>query len=254
MTTAAPDTLLPSDLFAAAELADESTPPAPSRFVVGVDDAALPPASTSARIAHNLTVVRLLADLRRRGGPPTHEEKVTLSRWAGWGAVPELFDETLDRYATQRAQLIALLGPDGYAAARRTTINAHYTDPADRRRPCGRRHRAGLQRRAGAGARLRAGDFIGPRPDGAHVTGVELDPTTAAIAAALYPDADILRESFADTRGPRGHASTWRSATCRSATFALHDRRHNAGGHSIHNHFIIKSLRADPPRRRSSPC
>jgi hypothetical protein len=79
-----------------------------------------------------------------------------------------------------------------------------------------------------------SGTFIGMAPDSAEMVGVELDPTTAAIAAALYPDATIRIESFADTPYRAGHFD----ATVGNMPFAdvrLHDPRHNRGGHSLHN-------------------
>jgi N12 class adenine-specific DNA methylase len=91
-----------------------------------------------------------------------------------------------------------------------------------------------------------AGTFIGMAPDSARMVGVELDGTTAAISRGLYPAADIRTESFADTRFPRGHFD----ATVGNVPFAdvsLHDPQHNRGGHSIHNHFIIKSLALTRP-------
>lgn len=87
----------------------------------------LPPTGASERIAHNLTVIRLLGDLSERQAAPAASERDVLRGWAGWGAVPELFDTAVARYAAQRDELSALLSPDGYAAARRSTINAHYT-------------------------------------------------------------------------------------------------------------------------------
>ena len=86
-----------------------------------------------------------------------------------------------------------------------------------------------------------SGNFIGFAPGGARVTGVELDPVTASIAAQLYPDADIANESFADTRAPEGSFDL-AIGNVPFGSFALTDGRHNPGGHSIHNHFIIKSL------------
>ena len=86
-----------------------------------------------------------------------------------------------------------------------------------------------------------SGNFIGLAPPGAQVLGVELDPVTAAIAARLYPDAEIRCESFADTRLPEGHFDLVIGNVPFSSA-RLHDRRHNAAGHSMHNHFIIKSL------------
>ena len=87
-----------------------------------------------------------------------------------------------------------------------------------------------------------SGNFIGLAPPGAEMLGVELDPVTAGIAARLYPDAEIRCESFADTRLPEGHFDL----VIGNVPFSpakLHDRRHNAAGHSMHNHFIIKSLK-----------
>ncbi len=91
-----------------------------------------------------------------------------------------------------------------------------------------------------------SGTFIGMAPVGARVTGIELDPTTAAIARGLYPDAAIITESFADTRLPRGHFD----ASIGNVPFAetrLYDPQFNAGNHSMHNHFIVKSLAMTRP-------
>ena len=91
-----------------------------------------------------------------------------------------------------------------------------------------------------------SGNFIAFAPDGAQITGVELDPVTAQLAAALYPDAQIRNESFADTRAPEGSFDLVIGNVPFGAV-QLSDRRHNRGGHSIHNHFIIKSLNLTRP-------
>ena len=91
-----------------------------------------------------------------------------------------------------------------------------------------------------------AGTFIGMAPHDAEMVGVELDPTSAAIAQALYPDATIRAESFADTRLPAGDVD----AVIGNVPFGdvrLYDPRHNAHGHSMHNHFILKSLALTRP-------
>ncbi|HEY5318059.1 MAG TPA: methyltransferase domain-containing protein, partial [Solirubrobacteraceae bacterium] len=139
-----------------------------------------------------------------------------------------------------------MLDADAYAAARRTTINAHYTDPQTAREMWRAVTELGftggrvLEPGAGSGV------FIGLAPPGAEVTGVELDPTTAAIARALYPHAGVRAESFASTRLPDGHFDL----TIGNVPFAdvvLHDPLHNGGRHSIHNHFILKSLALTRP-------
>ncbi|MBX3196288.1 MAG: helicase [Microbacteriaceae bacterium] len=91
-----------------------------------------------------------------------------------------------------------------------------------------------------------SGTFIGMAPESARMVGVELDSTTAAISRRLYPHADIRAESFADTRFPRGHFDA-AVGNVPFADVALHDRQFNAGGHSMHNHFIIKSLAMTRP-------
>ena len=96
-----------------------------------------------------------------------------------------------------------------------------------------------------------SGNFIGGRPGGLDAgwfTGVELDPTTAAIAAALYPSADIRAESFADTRLGDGLFDLV-IGNVPFADVVLHDRVHNPPRLALHNHFVVKSLASDPPRR-----
>src|SRR5439155_24464212 len=104
--------------------------------------------------------------------------------------------------AAERQELPDLPGEDGYRAARATTLNAHYTDAGYVTAIWSAIDALGF-----AGGRVLepgcgSGNFIGLAPDAAAVVGVELDPTTAALAQALYPDATILAESFADTRLP----------------------------------------------------
>ena len=87
-----------------------------------------------------------------------------------------------------------------------------------------------------------------PAPAGAQITGVELDPTTAAIARALYPRADRSAQSHSRETPPTRRAiSIWLIGNVPFADVRLHDPRHNRGGHSMHNHFIVKSLALTRP-------
>jgi hypothetical protein len=185
----------------------------------------------------------VLNELQGQDRAATAQERAVLARWGSWGAtgVAEVFDETRVEYAADRAELRELLSEDEYRAANRTVINAHYTDPALATELWQTLDALGF-----TGGRVLepgsgAGTFIGLAPETATMTGVELDPITAGISQALYPDADIRAESFADTRLPSGYFD----AAVGNVPFAktrLHDQRHNAGNHSMHNHFIIKSL------------
>ncbi len=167
-------------------------------------------------------------------------------RWSGWGAAPEVFDDTRQEFAWARDELAALLTPEELAAAARNTLNAHYTgaDLAkaiwDGVRQLG--FTGGQALEPGCGS----GNFIGFAHASAQITGVELDPITAGIATALYPDAQIRNESFADTRAPEGSFDL-AIGNVPFGAIRLTDRKHNRGGHSIHNHFIIKSLHLTRP-------
>ena len=212
----------------------------PARFRPrGQDD--LAPSGAASRVAANLAALRALRVLQAGERPATPDEQAVLARWSGWGAVPQVFDDDRDEFTAARAELRQLLSDAEYAAARRTTINAHYTDAAlakvvwDHVTALG--FGGGQVLEPGCGS----GNFIGLAPPGAQVLGVELDPVTAAIAARLYPDAEIRCESFADTRLPEGHFDLVVGNVPFSSA-RLHDRRHNPAGHSMHNHFIIKSL------------
>lgn len=219
----------------------------PGRFVPRAQDD-LAPSGAQARFRANLAALRVLRTLQAEERAATEAERTTLARWGSWGAsgVAEVFDESRTEYEAERAELHELLKEAEYAAARRTVINAHYTDPAIATEVWGALTGLGF-----AGGRVLepgsgAGTFIGLAPEGAQMTGVELDPVTAAISQAIYPDATIRTESFADTRMPGGTFD----AAVGNVPFSknsLHDPRHNAAGHSMHNHFILKSLALTRP-------
>ena len=169
-----------------------------------------------------------------------------MARWSSWGAIPQVFDESNAEWEAEREQLRRLLSADEWAAARRTTLNAHYTDPAYVREiwtavtDLGFTEGEVLEPGAGAGT------FIGMAPAAVKMSGIELDPISATIARGLYPEAAVRTESFADTRLPRGVAD----AVVGNVPFGdvvLHDPEYNPGRHSIHNHFIVKSLALTRP-------
>ena len=206
----------------------------------------LAPSGPAARVRANLAALTALRGVQAGGHPATAQEQAILARWSGWGAVPEVFDPARQEFAPAREELGALLTVEEMAAAARNTLNAHYTD-------------AGLVRATWSAVRdlgfpggrvlepgCGSGNFIAFAPSGAQITGVELDPVTAQIAAVLYPDAQIRNESFAESR-PRDDSFDLVIGNVPFGAIQLNDRRHNQGGHSIHNHFIIKSLHLTRP-------
>ncbi len=204
------------------------------------------PSGAHARITANIAAIHTLRTLQTEQRPATHTEQERLSRWSSWGAVPGVFDESITEFTAARAQLRELLSEREFNAASRTTINAHYTDPAIVAAMWSGLQGLGFDGGAVLEPGSGSGTFLGLAPATATLTGVELDPTTAAIAGYLYPETTIRAESFADTRLPEAHFD----AVIGNVPFAnvtLTDPVHNQGHHSMHNHFILKSLALTKP-------
>ncbi|MCL2586556.1 MAG: hypothetical protein FWE35_29360, partial [Streptosporangiales bacterium] len=206
----------------------------------------LAPAGRIGRIQANLEALRVLRVLQDERRPAAPGEQSILARWSGWGAVPQIFDERRDEFADYRGQLRALLTEDEYTAARRTTLNAHYTDAAIARTVWDAVSDLGFSGGTVLEPGCGSGNFIGFAPSSARMLGIELDPVTAGVAAALYPHAEIRAESFADTRVQPGSFDV-AIGNVPFSNAILIDRRHNPAGHSLHNHFIVKSLDAVRP-------
>jgi N12 class adenine-specific DNA methylase len=192
--------------------------------------------------------LRVLRQVKDESRAATSDEQLVLSRWSGWGAtgLADIFDESRSEWGTQRAALAELLSPAEYAAARRTTINAHYTDPAIVAAMWNLMGGLGLATGDVLEPGCGSGNFIGHAPSGVTMHGVELDPTTAAIAQLLYPNAKVHAESFADTHLPDGYFDGV-IGNVPFGNFPLFDPQHNPHRHSIHNHFLIKSLALTRP-------
>ncbi len=187
------------------------------------------PSGERARVEANLAALRAL----ETGGGE-------VAGWSGWGGLSRLFDESVAEFSAERSQLRELVGDDGYKAARRGVLNAHYTHGAYVSAIWDALEQAGVDRGEGLEPGCGAGTFISHAPAGVRMTGVELDPSTAAVAAALNPDDVVLAEGFEKTRLPAMF-----DVAVGNVPFSdvrLHDRAHNQGNHSLHNHFIIKSL------------
>ena len=197
-----------------------------------------------ARLEANLAAIKVVRVLQAETRAATPAEQEILARWSGWGAVPAVFEGKPDesRALTQgRQQLTTLLTDKEYAAARRNTINAHYTGTA-----LAQAMWDGLAAFGFAGGRVLepgcgAGTFIGLAPLGTAMVGIELDPVTAHVAAALYPHAQIRNEDFADTTLREGSFD----AAVGNVPFGnihMKDPRHNPDRkYPIHTHFLLKS-------------
>ncbi|HUP69662.1 MAG TPA: DEAD/DEAH box helicase family protein [Acidimicrobiales bacterium] len=180
--------------------------------------------------------------------PARPDEQAVLARWSGWGSLPQLFDEANDTYAAQRARVRQLLGDEAaWAAARRTTLNAHYTSAeivqAMWRTVGELGFTGGRVLEPGCGS----GNFLGFAPEHCELTGVEADPTTAAIAQHLYgARAAVHHSRFENFVVSAGHFDLV-IGNVPFAKVTPHDPRHNRSRHVLHNYFIVKSLHLTRP-------
>ncbi len=171
-----------------------------------------------------------------------------LARWSGWGAIPQIFDENRDDFADARERARRLLGTDeAWDAARRTTLNAHYTSAEVITAIWTVLGELGFDGGRVLEPGCGSGNFIGLAPDGAEMVGIELDPTTAEIASHLYgPRAQIHQSRFEDFSADEGSFD----AAIGNVPFAKltpHDPRHNPHRLALHNYCIAKSLHLVAP-------
>lgn len=170
-----------------------------------------------------------------------------LAGWHGWGAAPQLFDRP--EYEADRARLEARLGEPAFQAAARTTLNAHYTDPRIVEAMWDTVGALGVTEGTVLEPGCGSGEILAAAPPGWSGVGVELDPTTAAVARARLQGTrhQVETGSFADTQLADATASAV-VANVPFGNYRLHDPVHNPGRKlSIHDHFATKSLTALAP-------
>jgi N12 class adenine-specific DNA methylase len=190
----------------------------------------------------NVAALRLLRGLDAERRPATAEEQQVLARWAGWGALPQLFDDQAPpEWAGLRGELAGLLSSAELAAARASTVNAHYTSAEVVQAVWALVGDLGFDGGRVLEPGCGSGNFIGFAPPAAELVGVEVEPVSARIAHALYPDADIRAEGFEHTRLAAGSFDLV-IGNVPFGKYRLHDPVHNRGGHSIHNHFLVKAV------------
>lgn len=205
-----------------------------------------PPSGEKARIDANLAVIELLQTIDQDGRAATDTERDILASWSGWGAVPGIFDADRADLAERRERLRALLTDEEYAAASANTLNAHYTDPAYTRVVWDALAELGFADGRVLEPGCGSGNFLSHAPLGIDLTGVELDPITARIAAHLHPEARILSGDFAEAPLARDSFDA-AVGNVPFGKFTLYDPAFNPNGHSIHNAFILKAVQLVRP-------
>ena len=197
------------------------------------------------KFRQNIEAIRTLRALEAESRPATPDEKTKLVRYVGWGALPQVFDPRNYEWREARAEVEQLLTPEELEAARASTLNAHYTSPTLVRAMYGALERFGFEQGRILEPACGIGHFIGLMPEAMHrhstITGVEIDPLTARIAKALYPDADIRAQGFENAQLADGFYDVAIS-NVPFGDYPVHDPRLNAYRFPIHDYFFAKAL------------
>ena len=198
-------------------------------------------AKTKCRV--NIEAIRLLKYLEENGFQASSEQQEVLSRYVGWGGIPEVFDEHKPDWSKEYAELKALLTPEEYEAARGSTLNAHYTSPAVIRAIYEAVGGMGFEGGRILEPSMGVGNFFGLLPENmanSQLYGVELDSITGRIAKQLYPEADITVAGFETTNRPGFFDLAVGNVPF--GQYQVHDPEYDRLGFSIHNYFAAKML------------
>ena len=195
------------------------------------------------KYARNIEAIRTLFKLEDEHRGATAEEQQVLAQYVGWGGLADVFDPGKDSWAKEYAELKGLLSEDEYAAARSSTLNAHYTSPVVIRSIYDAVEKMGFQSGNILEPSMGVGNFFGMLPDtmqDSRLYGVELDSITGRIAKKLYPQADITVAGFETT--DRRDFYDLAVGNVPFGNYKVNDKAYNKLGFSIHNYFFAKAI------------
>ena len=195
------------------------------------------------KFARNIEAIQTLRTLEQEHRGATAEEQQVLSQYVGWGGLADAFDPSKDSWAKEYAELKGLLSEEEYAAARSSTLNAHYTSPVVIRSIYEAVEKMGFQSGNILEPSMGIGNFFGMLPSGmadSRLYGVELDSITGRIAQKLYPQADITVAGFETT--DRRDFYDLAVGNVPFGQYKVNDKAYNKLGFSIHNYFFAKTI------------
>ena len=208
-----------------------------------ITDDALGVGGAKAKFRANMAAIHLLQELEFEGLQASPEQQEILSRYVGWGGLADAFDENKPNWSDEFAELYATLSPEEYAAARASTLNAHYTSPTVIKAIYEAVGNMGFQTGNILEPSMGVGNFFGLLPEqmqGSKLYGVELDSITGRIAKQLYPKADITIAGFETT--DRKDFYDLAVGNVPFGQYQVDDRAYNKLGFSIHDYFFAKTL------------
>lgn len=193
---------------------------------------------------NNVAAIRLLKDLEAQGRSATPEEQEVLSRYVGWGGIPQAFDEANEKWTSEYAELKTLLTPEEYASARGSTLNAHFTSPTVIEGMYQALEKMGVHPDTVLEPAMGVGNFFGLLPESmqsATLMGVELDSITGRLAKQLYPQANITVDGFERVNLP-DNSIDLAVGNVPFGSYKLADPRYNKQNLLIHDYFFVKTL------------
>ena len=196
-----------------------------------------------AKYQANVAAIKLLKHLEETTGQATPEQQEVLSRYVGWGGLADAFDPDKSVWAAEFSELKELLTPEEYAAARASTLNAHYTSPTVIRAIYEAVEKMGFRTGNILEPSMGVGNFFGMLPEsmeGSRLYGVELDSISGRIAKQLYPKANITVAGFETT--DRRDFYDLAIGNVPFGQYQVNDKAYNKLGFNIHNYFFAKAL------------
>ena len=236
---------LPYDITVERLHVDQLQPeiPAPPARNFRIIDEHLGEGGPKQKFARNIEAIRTLQTLENENRNATPEEQEILSQYVGWGGLADAFDPDKDSWAKEYKELKGLLSEDEYAAARASTLNAHYTSPTVIRAIYDAVEQIGFTTGNILEPSCGVGNFFGMLPEsmqGSRLYGVELDSITGRIARQLYPEANITVAGF-ETTSQRDFYDL-AVGNVPFGNYKVNDKAYNQLGFSIHNYFFAKAL------------
>ena len=214
----------------------------PHNFRITDDD--LGAGGPKAKFKANMEAIRLLKELEQDQRLATPEEQEVLSRYVGWGGIPQAFEERNSAWAEEYTQLKGILTPEEYSAARASTLNAFYTSPTVVKAMYEALGNMGLKQGNILEPSCGVGNFMGLLPESmsaANMYGVELDPVSGQIAKQLYQKNRIAVQGFEETSYPDSFFDCV-IGNVPFGAYQVSDRKYDRYHFMIHDYFIAKSL------------
>ena len=209
-----------------------------------ITDEHLGEGGAKAKYRMNMDAIRLLMALEQEKRQATPDEQETLSRYVGWGGLPQAFDENNEQWADEFAELYGLLSPEEYEAAKATTLNAHYTSPTVIKAIYQAVENMGFRTGNVLEPSCGIGNFFGLVPESmkdSTLFGVELDSITGRIAQQLYQQNSIAVQGFEDTELPDSFFDL-AIGNVPFGSYSLHDKRYDKHRFLIHDYFFARTL------------